>query len=121
MIEAAHDGRLDVARVIEETPDEIRGAVAGVLLSSSFAECEDPERALRDTLAGLRGRGLARRAAELREESRRAAEAGDRDRARELALRAVELDRQRREAESESDADRSAAAGPGTPSHLDAP
>ena len=103
MIEAARDGRIDVAAVLEDTPEDLRDAVARVVLSSSFSEIEDPERALRETLAELRGQNLGRRATELLGESRRADEAGDRGRARELALQAGEMDRQRRAAVSSAE------------------
>jgi DNA primase len=95
---AASAGRLDVAAILADAPEDRREAVARALLSSSFAGCEDPARALRECLARLLGRSLERRAAEMRRESRRAEETGDRGRARELALQAVDLDRQRRAA-----------------------
>jgi len=96
MLEAAKDGRLDVGVIIEETAVELREAVAREVLSSSFADCAEPERALHECVAKLRGRSLERRAASLREESKRAEAAGDRARARDLALQAVEVDRERR-------------------------
>jgi DNA primase len=98
MLEITRDGRLDVAAIIDDAPEELREEVARELMSSSFAACPDPERALDECVAGLRGRNLERRAAALRHESKQAEETGDRARARELAMQAMELDRERRSA-----------------------
>jgi len=110
MLEAATAARLDVAAIIEDTSEDLRDAVARQVLSSSFAACPDPERAFLECLAGLQGRSLERRAAELRQESRRAEEAGDRTRARALALQAMDMDRQRRAALEAPERSRSEAA-----------
>jgi DNA primase len=87
-------GRLEPAQLLQATPQEVRDAVAGVVLSGEFATDGDPTRALDDCLSALQRSRLERERQEIRDQIARARAQNDDVTVRALAVRLIAVERE---------------------------
>ncbi|MFH1130123.1 MAG: DNA primase, partial [Pseudomonadota bacterium] len=86
-------GQVEVSKLLQLAPSNIRDAVADILLSGRFASDGDPTRALDDCVVALQRNELQRELREIQTNMADAKAKGDTDSMRALGLRLVDVER----------------------------
>jgi DNA primase len=87
-------GRIDPEALLDATPNEVRDAVARIVISDAFTALSDPTRALDDCLKDLKRKRLERERHDILNRMAQARKDGDPNTERALAIRKIEVERE---------------------------